>query len=66
MGIQQIQVEKPITVKQLLKEEFGSKSNLFFVSVNGDMAKMRSRSESDATADRVLRVGVRNTCALYV
>ncbi len=39
MGIQQIQVEKPITVKQLLKEEFGSKSNLFFVSVNGDMAK---------------------------
>ena len=39
MGIQTIQVEKPITVKQLLQNEFGKKSNLYFVSVNGDMAK---------------------------
>jgi len=34
-----VQVEKPITVSQLLKDEFGSKSNLYFVSVNGEMGK---------------------------
>jgi len=40
MTIETIQIEKPITVKQMLQNEFGKNSNLYFASVNGEMGKM--------------------------
>ena len=33
-----LEVEKEITVEALLEQEFGKDSNLFFLSVNGEMS----------------------------
>jgi len=38
MKLQQIEIEKETTVQALLEKEFGQDSNLFFLSVNGEMA----------------------------
>jgi len=39
MKPQLIEIEKEITAQGLLEQEFGKDSNLFFLSVNGEMAQ---------------------------
>ncbi len=39
MKPQLIEIEKEITAQGLLEQEFGQDSNLFFLSVNGEMAQ---------------------------
>jgi len=53
MKLQQIEIEKETTVKALLEQEFGQDSNLFFLSVNGEMA---TESMVLKTTDKILAI----------
>jgi len=53
MKLQQIEVEKEITAQELLEKEFGKDSGLFFLSVNGEMAKEGTVLKTD---DRILAI----------
>ncbi len=43
MKLETIEIEKEMTASQLLKEQFGLDSKMYFLSVNGQVAKARSK-----------------------
>ncbi len=53
MALQQLEIDEEITASALLKQEFGKDSELFFLSVNGEMA---SESLVLKTTDKILAI----------